>query len=643
MMKELAMKNRVFSVIFFLILLVSLTGNAQATPPAIGNPPALVYVELYRPDDLSRFASSQLPVYASLDGGLLTGANQAGQQSLVTAGLSFQVLDPDMTSGTYYLAKTRSTRPAPDYAAYGLVLLNTSNDVLLRMQPTQVDRLSLAGAELRAITLTPKPIPSQQSEQVIPNVVEPDPLIQGMIDQVYQTEVYTYDRQLAGELPVWVDGAWYTIPTRDTYSGTPIQKTTNFVGQHMSGLGMDVEYHNWGGTTYPNVIGEITGSTNPDDIYMIGAHIDDVPGAPGADDNASGSVATLLAADILSQYQWGCTLRFAFWTGEEQGLLGSSYYAQRAYNQSENILGYLNLDMIAWNTLDSEPYITLAYSTGLPDTQLLAQLYTDVIAAYNIDLIPDYAPNMWGSDHNSFWDYGFTSILAIEDDIHGDFNPYYHSSQDTPAHTNPVYFTDFTKASIATFAHMTGCLIPPGEGALDGHVTAATGGAPLAGASVVADDGQGNTYPTTTDASGYYTFTLPADTYTVTASLDGFIPLSQAATITTGQITPLDFALESVCTPVTGLDFSWLPLEPFNGDLITFSATASGTLPIDFQWDFGDTYTTTGETVTHAYLNAGTYPVILDAGNACGADEINHEITVGLQTFKFFLPLLNRQ
>ena len=151
-----------------------------------------------------------------------------------------------------------------------------------------------------------------------------------------------------------MDGSWYTIPSRYTYSGTPIQKATSFVGQHMAGLGMDVEYHQWSSSTNPNVIGEIPGSTNPDDIYIIGAHLDDVQGIPGADDNASGSVATLLAADILSQYQWGCTLRFAFWTGEEQGLLGSHYYAQRAYNKDENILGYLNLDMIAWNTVGSD-------------------------------------------------------------------------------------------------------------------------------------------------------------------------------------------------------------------------------------------------------------------------------------------------
>ncbi len=190
------MKNRLFTVILFLGLLVSFSGNAQATSPTITDQTALVYVELNAQDDLTRFASTHLPLYTKLEGGLLTGTNQAGQQALVKAGLSFQVLDPEMTLGTYYLATSRSTYPAPNYAAYGLVLLTTQNGVLLRMQPVQVDALSEAGAELRAITLTPKPIPSSQSEQVFPNVVDPDPVIQGMIDKVSQTEVYTYDRQL---------------------------------------------------------------------------------------------------------------------------------------------------------------------------------------------------------------------------------------------------------------------------------------------------------------------------------------------------------------------------------------------------------------------------------------------------------------
>ena len=638
------MKNRFFSVIVLLVLLVSLTGNAQATPPTTLGPRALVLVNLSSPDDLTRFASTQLPMYAMLERGLLTGADRTDQQSLDEAGLSFQVLDPDLRSGIYYLAESRPSRPAPDFASYGTVLLNTATGVLLRMDPAQVEALTLAGAELQRITLTPKPLPTQQSEGGFPEVIDPDPLIQGMIDQVSVTEVYTYDRQLAGELPVWVDGDWYTIPSRYTNSGTPIQKTTSFVGQHMANdLGLDVEYHVWNDTSNPNVIGEIPGSVNPDDIFIIGAHIDDVQGTPGADDNASGSVATLMAADILSQFQWGCTLRFAFWTGEEQGLLGSYAYAARANQNDENIIGYLNLDMIAWNTLGSEPYINLIYSSSLPQTFVMAQLYADVIDAYNLDLLTRFGADMWGSDHNSFWDYGFNSILAIEDDLGNDFNPYYHSAQDTPAHTDPAYFTDFVKASVATYAHMTGCLIPPGEGTLDGHVTALSNGSPIEGATVTADDGQGHTYPDVTDPTGYYTMTLPAGTYTITATLDGYIPQSQSASITTGAVTSLDFALQAACEPVSNLDFSWMPPEPFNDQLITFTAAASGTQPIDFQWDFGDTFTDTGATVTHSYGNADTYSVTLSATNACDTELVSRDITVHQKIYEFFLPLLNKQ
>ena len=139
-----------------------------------------------------------------------------------------------------------------------------------------------------------------------------DPLVQGMIDQVTPVAAEQYVAQLSGETPVTVDGAPYTIATRHTGSGTPIAKATQFVSETMAGLGLAVEYHDWtkSGYTNRNVIGERAGITNPGDIYIIGAHLDDMPNsspAPGADDNASGSAATLIAADILSQYQRGCT------------------------------------------------------------------------------------------------------------------------------------------------------------------------------------------------------------------------------------------------------------------------------------------------------------------------------------------------
>ena len=539
------MKNRFITVLLLLVLLVTLTGNAQATFSTASDQPSLVYVTLNAQDDLSRFASTHLPLYAMLDGGLLTGADRAGQESLLTAGLSLQVLDTNIRSGSYYQAETRASRPTPDYTSFGTILLKFSNSVLLRMDPSRVDALSQAGAELRLITLTPKPIPTAQSENDFPALIETDPLIQTMIDQVSTTQVYTYDRQLAGELPVYVDGDWYTITTRSTNSGLPIQKTTSYVGQHMADLGMDVDYHVWSNSTNPNVIGEIPGQINPDDIFVIGAHIDDVNGTPGADDNASGSVATLIAADILSQYQWGCTLRFAVWTGEEQGLLGSDAYAQRASNQGENILGYLNLDMIAWNTIGSSPSIYLGYRSSVPGSLVLANLFADVVDSYNINLLPVIGTSYDGSsDHTSFLDYGYPAILGIEGN--DDFNPYYHGPSDTPAHTDPTFFTDFVKASIATYAHMSGCLIQSGIGSLDGHVTAADGGAPIAGATVTASDDQGHDFSTNTDASGYYTRTLLANTYDVTASAYGYLPSTiSGVTITTDTVTTQDFELVS--------------------------------------------------------------------------------------------------
>jgi PKD repeat protein len=543
------MKNRFITIMLLLVFLVTLTGNAQAIAPASTDKPALVYVDLSAPGDLSRFTFTHLPMFSMLDGGLLTGANRAGQQSLQEAGLSFQVLDPDLHSGSYYQAETRSSRPAPDFAAYGQVLFKTANGVLLLMDSARVDALTQAGAEVRLITLTPKPIPTAQSETTSPDVVVHDPLIQIMIDQVISDTVNTYDRQLAGELPVWVDEDWYTITSRYTYSGVPIQKATSYVGQHMQDLGLDVEYHKWEDVTYPNVIGEIPGLINPENIYIIGAHIDDVSGTPGADDNASGSVATLLAADIMSHYQWGCTLRFAFWTGEEQGLNGSYAYAQRARQNNENILGYLNLDMIAWNTLNSAPGIDLYYSNSVPGSLAFAQLFADVVSAYQLDLVPGLGTGETGSDHYSFWQFSYNSILAIEDE--GDFNPHYHQPGDTPANNNLAYFTEFVKASIATYAHKSDCLIPDGLGALRGTVTAESGGAAIEGATVTADNGQNPPISATTDDTGYYTRTLLADTYTVTVSAYSYLPSTiSGVVITSDTVTTQDFSLLSAPTYV---------------------------------------------------------------------------------------------
>lgn len=541
--------RRILSLVSILSLLVTLAGAVQAQQPNA----ALVQVTISSPEELARFRGTGLPAYTppwgSIPDSILTGVDPAGRQALSQAGLSFRVLDPDMAGAAYYLVYPAPGRTAPDWSSYGRVLLATDWGVLLRTTPERAAQAALAGAELQALTLTPKPLDQPSAEQAFPTAITPDPLIQLMIDQVTQAQVYQYDGDLSGEWPVSIGGTPYTILTRHTYSGTPIQKATQLVYEHLQNLGMAVEYHQWGGSTYPNVIGEITGYENPDDIFIICAHLDDMPSggrAPGADDNASGSVAVMMAADILSQYQWGCTLRFAFWTGEEQGLNGSAAYAQRAYQRGENIVGVLNLDMIAWDALYG-PDIDLHANSAIPQTLQLAQLFADVVDAYNLNLIPGIEPNGSGaSDHASFWDYGYPAILGIEDYYpnYHDFNDYYHTSNDLLQYLNMPYFTDFVKASVGTFAHMSGCLIPSGLGTLDGHVTEAGSGLPVAGVTVTMVNQDGHTFSDSTDANGYYTRTVLAGTYTVTAAMYGYIETTVTGIeVLTDTNTHLDIAL----------------------------------------------------------------------------------------------------
>jgi Zn-dependent M28 family amino/carboxypeptidase len=188
--------------------------------------------------------------------------------------------------------------------------------------------------------------------------------------------------------------------------------------------------------------------------------------APGADDNASGSAAVLVAADIMRNYQWACTLRFAFWTGEEQGFLGSSVYAEWAKAQGEEIKGYLNLDMLGYNQVPPHA-MNLFWSSAITGSKPLADLFATVIAVYNLDLLPkkfdtlDYPLGNY-SDNWSFWAQGYPAILVIEDS-YDDFTPYYHRATDRLDTLDMDYFTAMVKASVGAFAHMTGCLLGRAE------------------------------------------------------------------------------------------------------------------------------------------------------------------------------------
>ena len=106
-----------------------------------------------------------------------------------------------------------------------------------------------------------------------------DPLVAAMMTQVQSNTVSTYDAQLSGEVAAVIGGVPYTITTRNTNSGVPIQQATQFVYEHLQQQGLAVSYHNWSGCglSNRNVVGVLTGTLQPSEIVLVTAHLDDMP------------------------------------------------------------------------------------------------------------------------------------------------------------------------------------------------------------------------------------------------------------------------------------------------------------------------------------------------------------------------------
>ncbi len=94
-----------------------------------------------------------------------------------------------------------------------------------------------------------------------------------------------------------------------------------------------------------NVVGDLPGTTHPDEIILIGSHYDGHDISQGASDPASGVVSVLEAARVLGKYaQLPRTVRFAMWGVEEIGLLGSNAYVKAHADELHKIRFYLNMD-----------------------------------------------------------------------------------------------------------------------------------------------------------------------------------------------------------------------------------------------------------------------------------------------------------
>jgi len=96
-----------------------------------------------------------------------------------------------------------------------------------------------------------------------------------------------------------------------------------------------------------NVIAE-TKTGRKDNVVMAGAHLDSVPEGPGINDNGTGSATLLeIALQLGGKPKTENAVRFAWWSAEEYGLVGSTAYVDSlSFEQQLDIALYLNFDMI---------------------------------------------------------------------------------------------------------------------------------------------------------------------------------------------------------------------------------------------------------------------------------------------------------
>ncbi|KAH7116254.1 leupeptin-inactivating enzyme 1 precursor [Dendryphion nanum] len=154
-----------------------------------------------------------------------------------------------------------------------------------------------------------------------------------------------------GALAGTLGGVGDYVPTIGVVQETGAALTTAITnGAVLSDLFVDTIEENR--TSY-NVIAQTKGG-DKNNVLVLGGHTDSVYQGPGINDDGSGTVGVFAVAKALTKFQVKNAVRFAFWSAEEFGLLGSKHYLRTINGtisgsaaEVSKVRAYLNFDMIA--------------------------------------------------------------------------------------------------------------------------------------------------------------------------------------------------------------------------------------------------------------------------------------------------------
>ena len=224
-----------------------------------------------------------------------------------------------------------------------------------------------------------------------------------------------------------------------------------------------------------NVLAE-TALGNPDNVVMVGAHLDSVSAGPGINDNGSGSAAILETAIQMAKVEPYNKVRFAWWSAEESGLIGANrYVAALPQAERDKIALYLNFDMIG-----SPNFVRFVYdgdnstgqgSVGPDGSAAIEQAFVDYFASQGLASEP--TPFNGRSDYGPFIAVGipagglFTGAEGVKTAqqaaIYGGtaglaYDPCYHAACDTYANNSDTgldQMSDAVAHAVITFAQNT--------------------------------------------------------------------------------------------------------------------------------------------------------------------------------------------
>ena len=285
-------------------------------------------------------------------------------------------------------------------------------------------------------------------------------MFSSLVQHVSQAQLLTHLRRLEGERHP------FESPAR-------LQAACDDILAHWRALGYDVslDAFSYLGQRFSNLIARPR-TLPPGPRLIIGAHVDTVPGTPGADDNASGVAVLLEASRLIASAPWGLPVEFVAFTLEELGMVGSRHYATVLRQARIPVLGMLSLEMVGFTEsegLQHYPwflkgrYPALGNYLGLAANGRSRQLLQ--VAAEAMRTVPALPvetmvlpgngwifPESRLSDHAPFWDRGYPALLVTDTSFFR--NPHYHQPTDTVETLDLAFLTKVTQGIVATIERL---------------------------------------------------------------------------------------------------------------------------------------------------------------------------------------------